>query len=109
MGDLVFLNLHPYKKTSLKVQGHQKLNPKFYGPYQILQRIGTMAYKLGLPASSKIHPVFHVLCLKKVVGPTCQVQSTLPEPTKEGSIWLQPVAILQTRERQLHHRTIKNV
>ena len=66
-----------------------------------------MAYKLALPASSKIHPVFHVSCLKKVVGPNHQVQSTLPELTEEGSIWLQPVAILKTRERQLCHCTIK--
>ena len=68
-----------------------------------------MAYKLALPAYSKIHPVFHVSCLKKVVGPNCQVQSTLPKMTEEGSIWLQPMAILQTRERQMHHRTIKKV
>ena len=73
MGDLVFLWLQPYKKTSLKVQGHQKLSPKLYGPYQILQCIGTMAYELALPDSSKIQPIFHVSCLKKVVGPNCQV------------------------------------
>ena len=97
VGDLVFLWIQPYKQTSLKVQGHQKLTPKFYGPYQILQRIGIVAYKLALPTSSKIHHVFHVSCLNKVVGPNCQVQSTLPEMTEEGSIWIHPVAILQTR------------
>jgi hypothetical protein len=88
VGDLVFLRLQPYKQTSLKVQGHQKLAPKFYGPYQTLQHIGKMAYKLALPASSKIHLVFHVSCLNKVVGPNCQVQSTLLELIEEGSIWL---------------------
>jgi hypothetical protein len=31
--DQVFIRLHPYKKTSLKSQGHHKLEPKFYGPY----------------------------------------------------------------------------
>ena len=107
--DLVFLWLQPYKQTSLKAQGHQNLAPKFYGPYQILQLIGTVAYKLALPASSKIHHVFHVSCLKKVVGPNCQVQSTLPELTEEGSIWLQPMTILQTKECQLCHHTIKEV
>ena len=68
-----------------------------------------MAYKLALHASSKIHPVFHVSCLKKVVGPKCRVQSTLTKMIEEGSIWLQPVAILQTRECQLCHQTIKEV
>lgn len=109
VGDLVFLKLQPYKNTSLKVEGHQKITPKFYGPYQILQCIGTMAYKLALLASSKIHTVFHVSCLKKVVGPNHQVQSTLPDMTEEGSIWIHPMTILQTRECQLHNRTIKEV
>ena len=68
-----------------------------------------MAYKLALPASSKIHPIFHVSCLKKVVGPNYQFQSTLPDLIDEGSIWLYPVAILQTREHQLHHLTINEV
>ena len=66
-----------------------------------------MAYKLTLLASSQIHPVFHVSCLKKVVGPNCQVKSTLLELTEEGFIWIHPVATLQTRECQLHHQTIK--
>ena len=100
---MMFLHLQLYTQTSFKDQGHQKLTAKFYGPYQILQHIGTVAYKLALPASSKIHHVFHVLCLKKAVGPNCQVQSTLPKLTDEGFIWLQPMAILQTRERQLCH------
>ena len=37
-----------------------KLSPKYYGPYKVLQKIGTMAYKLELPASSQVHQVFHV-------------------------------------------------
>ena len=86
--ELVLIWLQPYKHTCLKVQSHKKLVPKFYGPYQILQCIVAVAYKLALPTSSKIHPVFHVSCLKKVVGPNCQVQSTLPELTEEGSIWI---------------------
>lgn len=77
VGDLVFLRLQPYKKTSLKDHSHHELTPRFYGPYQILQCIATVAYMLSLLASSKIHPIFHVLFLKKVVGPNCQVQSTL--------------------------------
>jgi hypothetical protein len=37
-----------------------KLSLKYYGPYKVLQNIGTMAYKLELHASSKVHLVFHV-------------------------------------------------
>ena len=35
-GDMVFLHLHPYKKSSLKLKGCHKIAPKFYGPYRIL-------------------------------------------------------------------------
>jgi hypothetical protein len=44
-----------------------KLSPKYYGPYKVLQKIDTMAYKLELPASSRVHPIFNVF-LKKVKG-----------------------------------------
>jgi hypothetical protein len=67
-GDQVFLRLQPYMKTSLKDQHCQKLAPKFYGHYTVLKRVGSMAYQLALPSQSKILPVFHVSCLKKVIG-----------------------------------------
>jgi hypothetical protein len=100
-GDQVFLHLQPYKKTSLKEKSHQKLAPKFYGPYTILKHIGPMAYKLALPNHSKLHPVFHVSCLKKVLGSNCRVQTSLPELDEEGSIWLQPEVILDKHEHHL--------
>ena len=52
-----------------------KLSPKYYGPNKVLQNIGTMAYKLELPANSWVHPVFHVSCLKKVIGDKIPVQT----------------------------------
>jgi hypothetical protein len=79
VGDWVFLRLHPYKQMSLKqAKKDNKLSPKYYGPYKVLQNIGTMAYKLELPASSRVHPVFHVSCLKKVIGDKIPVQTILP-------------------------------
>ena len=43
-----------------------KLAPRCYGPYKVLQRIESMPYKLDLPPSSHIHPIDHVSCLNKV-------------------------------------------
>jgi hypothetical protein len=53
VGVWVFLRLQPYKQMSLKqAKKDNKLSPNYYGPYKVLQKIGTMAYKLELPASS---------------------------------------------------------
>ena len=47
VGDWVFLRLQPYKQMSLKqAKKDNKLSPKYYGPYKVLQNIGTMEYKL---------------------------------------------------------------
>jgi hypothetical protein len=101
-GDQVFLRLQPYKKTSLKPDHCQKLAPKFYGPYTILKRVGHVAYQLAFPRHSKIHPIFHVSYLKKVIGTKCQNQTNLLELDEEGSIWIQPQDVLDQREHRLH-------
>jgi hypothetical protein len=108
-GDQVFLRLRPYKKTSFKAEHCQKLAPKFYGPYTILKHVGQVTYQLALPSHSKIHLVFHVSCLKNVIGTKCQIQTNLPELAEEGSIWLQPQVVLDQREHLLRQRTIKEV
>ena len=87
-GDQVFLWLQPYKKTSLKAEHSQKPTPKFYGPYTVLKRVGQVAYQLALPSHLKLHPIFHVSCLKKVIGTRYQIQTNLPKLAEEGSIWL---------------------
>jgi hypothetical protein len=100
VGDWVFLRLQPYKQMSLKqAKKDNKLSPKYYGPYKVLQMIGTMAYKLELLASSRVHPVFHVSCLKKVIGDKIPVQTIFPELDEEGKIILDPEAIMDTRIR----------
>eukprot|EP00253_Pinus_taeda_P003446 PITA_03446 len=73
------------------------------------QRFGEVSYKLALPPSAKIQPVFHVSCLKKVIGNNCRVQTSLPELDEEGSIWLQPEQVLDTRDKHLRGYMIKEV
>ena len=80
--------------------------PKYYGPYKVLQKIGTMAYELELPSSSRVHPVFHVSCLKKVIGDKLPVQTIFLELVGEGKIILEPEAVMETRTRQLQNRSI---
>ena len=82
---------------------------KVLGPYKVLQKIGFVAYKLELPPSSRIHPVFHVSCLMKFLGTNIKGQTILPELDNEGSIFLEPEAALNKRTRQLHSRSITEV
>jgi hypothetical protein len=84
----VFLRLQSYKQNSLKADQFQKLAAKFYGPYMVLKHVGQVAYQLAFPSHSKLHPVFHVSFLKKVIGTKCQTQTTLPELDEKGFIWL---------------------
>jgi hypothetical protein len=70
----------PYKYMSLKKQNKEnKLAPKFYVSYNVLQRIGSMAYKLEFPPSSHVYLVFHVSCLNKVIGKNISIQTILAE------------------------------
>ena len=68
VGDLVYLCLHPYRQSSLKQKGANKLKPRFYRPYRVIHKIGQVAYELELPQGNKIHNIFHVSCLKKALG-----------------------------------------
>ena len=61
---------------------------------------------MELPAASLVHPVFHVSCLKKVIGDKLPIQTILPELEKEGKIILEPEAVTKTRTRQLQNRSI---
>ena len=61
----------------------------------MLQKIGSMAYKLELPTSSQVHPVFHVSCLKKVIDDKLPAQIILLELDEEGKIILEPKEITE--------------
>jgi hypothetical protein len=65
-GDYVYLKVSPIRGLRMfKVKG--KLSPHFIGPFQILQRVGEVAYKLDLPEQLlDVHDVFHISQLKGV-------------------------------------------
>jgi hypothetical protein len=93
-GDWVFLKLQSYVQSSVAVRVHQKLAFKFFGPFQVLRRVGAVAYELQLPSSSRIHPVFHVSQLKRALGTGLVSSPVLPNEQFQFSV---PVKILQRR------------
>ena len=65
MGDHVFLKVMP-KREVVRFVKQGKLSLRFIGPFEILERVGTAAYRLALPLSlSSVHEVFHVSMLRK--------------------------------------------
>jgi hypothetical protein len=70
----------------------------FFDPFQILQKIRQVAYKLALPENSLVHPVFHVSQLKQVVGSKYQVTSSIPTG----------LSCLQVPEKVLRQRLASN-
>jgi hypothetical protein len=54
-------------RSSLKLGNCSKLVAIFFGPFEILERIGPVAYRLSFPACMSIHNAFHVSLLKKYV------------------------------------------
>ena len=83
-----------------------KLSPKYYNPYNVLQNIGSMAYKLELPASSRVHPIFYVSYLNKVISDKLAIQMMSPKLDEEGKIILDPEEITEIRTRQLQNQSI---
>ena len=81
--------------------------PKFYGPFQINKKISQVAYRLEFLDNFCIHNVFHVSCLKKMLGQAQPVQTKILEFDDEGKIILEPEGILATKEKVLRSRTIK--
>ena len=65
VGDKVFLKVSSWRKV-LRFGKNGKLSPRFIGPYEVLERIGPVAYQLALPPElAKLHDVFHVSMLRK--------------------------------------------
>lgn len=106
VGDWVFLKLQPYVQSSLIKRANHKLYFRYFGPYQILEKIGQMAYKLLLPDSTSIHSVFHVSLLKKAVDDLSQVSDELPAQTDTLQF---PVKVLHRRIQTKDERTMSQV
>ena len=88
-----------------------KLSPRFIGPFEILERIGTVAYRLALPPSmSVVHEVFQVSMLRKYTPDPAhvvdwgQIEVDTDETCEEG-----PVCILDSRDQVLRRKTVRLV
>ncbi|KAJ1686917.1 hypothetical protein LUZ63_018307 [Rhynchospora breviuscula] len=98
VGDWVYLKIQSYRQLSLQhVKHNPKLAPKYCGPFEIIEKIGEVAYKLNLPKGSQVYPVFHVSQLKQRIGRDEAVATNVPVVHPEIELLVQPELILSRR------------
>jgi hypothetical protein len=94
VGEWVFLHLRPYRQMSVALRRNLKFAPRYYGPFQVLKRVGKVAYTLDLSTGSQIFPTFHVSCLKRKLGQHTVAISQLPQISSEVTLTLELQLIL---------------
>nr|XP_016499759.1 PREDICTED: uncharacterized protein LOC107818285 [Nicotiana tabacum] len=107
IGDKVFLRVSPIKGV-MRFGKRGKLSPRFIGPYEIINRVEAVAYRLALPPEiSFIHPVFHVSMLRKYISDSSQVLEAPTIPLDEKlSYEEEPMAIVDRQIRKLWSKEI---
>ena len=97
MGDQFSLKPQSCVRTTVVNPPYSKLAYKFFGPFTVTERIGMLAYRLNLPPDNRIHPVFHVSMLRRVLNSGMPVETRLPHCSDELAV---PMAVLQSRWKQ---------
>ena len=109
-GDHVYLKVSPIKSLHAR-QTKGKLSPRYIGPFEILERVGNLAYRLALPPNlSGMHDVFHVSVLRKYVPDPDKVVELEPIELKENLTYeKRPIKILDRKVQTLRNKEIRYV
>ena len=110
MDDHVFLKVMP-KRGVVRFGKRGKLSSRFIGPFEVLERVGAVAYRLALPSSlSGVHEVFHVSMLRKYTLDAAHVVDWGELVIDaDGTFEEGPVRIMDSREQVLRCKTVRLV
>ena len=99
------------KREVVRFGERGKLTPRFIGPFEILEMIDTVAYRVALPPSMiGVHEVFHVSMLRKYTpDPTHVVDWGHIEVDTDGTFEEGPVYIVDSRDQVLRRKTVRLV
>lgn len=84
--DWVYLRLRPYRQMTVAMRKKLKLTPRHFKTYQIIQKIGKVAYKLDLPKKYNICSIFHISYLKKKIETWVNPNPRLSTVMKNGTM-----------------------
>ena len=109
-GDKVLLRVSPMRGV-MRFGKKGKLSPNYIGPYEILERIGEVSYRLALPpALAKVHNVFHVSQLRKYLSDPTHILEPEHLVIDESMHYInKPVRILDTNVRKTRNGEVKTV
>ena len=109
VGEHVFVKVK-LKKNSFKLGSCAKLAPRYCGPFEILARVGPMAYQLALPPNLRIQNIFHISILKKYIHDVTHVIFwNLIQVEPKGDFPVEPNCILDRRGIFLRNHTIGHI
>ena len=110
VGDHIFLKVMP-KRGVVRFGKRGKLSPRFIGPFDILERVGTVAYLLALPSSmSGVYEVFHVSMLRRyILDPAHVVDWGEIEVDTDRTFEDGSVGIMDSRDQVLRRKTVRLV
>lgn len=97
VGDQVLLKLQPYTQSTVISRPYPKLAFKYYGPYTVMEHVGSVAYRLQLTEGSLILPVFHISQLKPFSADCTPVYDSLPVTTDLEAADTVPEKIIDRR------------
>ena len=109
VGDHVYLRVRA-RNISLKLGICAKLSPRYRGPFEVLERIGSVAYRHALHSSTRARNVFHVSLIKKHVhDPNHVINWDVIQVEPEGEFRIEPMRILDRKVTMLRNRAIGQV
>ena len=110
VGDMVYLKMITFKGR-VRISGRRKLDPRYLGPFRVIERVGSVAYKLDLPSEMEaFHNVFHISQLRKCLTDQDVLIPEIPSDLGTNlTLETRPVRIVDRMEKAMRKKTIQMV